>query len=308
MQIKQTELHLYQHLKPKSTWRKEGFKVKKDAVAEYWAYQKFTHEPYNLYSEDQVERITRTLTDEHKEKLRLGREKNLTCSRCQHVVNHLSHLDEDKVCISCHREAQFEAKRAQEEYHQNKAEREVADLFKDLLSQNEVLMLHGESTGLTYSSDELCQLTITDIKGNTLFCSLIKPIKEVSKGAYFCHRISDEMLEKAPSFKEIADEVFKILKDKTVVTYNSDFFLSMLENSAKAHNLEFELSGLNLKSKCLMHQCSKYLDYDYRYYTSLYNMVNSLNITIKTDRDYHFDCLAYIEVMKSIVAIDESRK
>ena len=116
------------------------------------------------------------------------------------------------------------------------------------------------------------------------------------------------MLADAPAFKDISERVFEVLNGKMVVSYNVDFFMTMLKNSAKAYDLESEFNELNLTTECLMHECSRYRRFDYEYYTSLHSMLSELEVPVKDDREYHYDCVAYIELMKRIIEINESRK
>ena len=303
--IKQTELHLYPHLKPKSHWRTQGYKIKKGVEPKYWAYQKFTHDVYYLYDKSQVEEV-KEMSDE--DKVAFKRRLKLFCVKCDRLVDHHSELNSDKVCWYCF-EKEVEERRAAYYAMKSKETREsIVSLFKELLSDQDVVMLHGESTGLSVASDQLCQLTITNNKGETLFCSLIRPTIEVSPSAYRCHRISSEMLADTPTFKDVSEEVFELLEGKTVVSYNVDFFMAMLKNSAKAHDLESRFNELNLTTECLMHECSRYRCFGYEYYTSLHSMLSELEVPVKDDREYHYDCVAYIELMKRIIGINESRK
>lgn len=89
---------------------------------------------------------------------------------------------------------------------------------QQLLSGNTVI-LDTETTGISRDS-EIVELAILSINGDVLFNSFIKPQHPIDPRAIAVHGITDEMVANAPSFTDIAEQVYRILKDKTIVAHN----------------------------------------------------------------------------------------
>lgn len=104
-----------------------------------------------------------------------------------------------------------------------------------ILGENPVF-LDTETTGLD-SKAEIVEIAILDLNSNPLFESLVKPTIPVQRGAYEVHRIDDEMLNDAPAWTEVVDDVESILTGNTTVIYNASYDIALLHQSSKAHDL-----------------------------------------------------------------------
>lgn len=100
------------------------------------------------------------------------------------------------------------------------------------------LFLDTETTGLS-EMDEICEIAIVDLAGQVLVNSLVKPTKPVSHSTTEIHGISNEMVQDAPTFRDLLPELDRILMGRTVLVYNLEFDAGKLARSASANRFEF---------------------------------------------------------------------
>jgi DNA polymerase-3 subunit epsilon len=97
------------------------------------------------------------------------------------------------------------------------------------------VILDTETTGLN-AWDEVIQIGVIDGAGHTLMDNvLVKPVCDVSVGAYSVHGISNEMLSTAPAFNDLIPRLEEVVKGKCLVIYNAAYDLRMLNQSARQH-------------------------------------------------------------------------
>ena len=125
------------------------------------------------------------------------------------------------------------------------------------------LILDTETTGLGKQA-EMSEIAIVDYRsGQVLLNTLIQPINlekyEVSKARELTG-ISTDMLLDSPMLIDIWDDILSLLQAKHVTSFNTDFDLKMIRNSAR-------LAGIRsippLYATCLMKLCTAYCNYDY---------------------------------------------
>jgi len=101
-----------------------------------------------------------------------------------------------------------------------------------------ICALDIETTGLQLpnkavgTADEILQLAIVAEDNSVLFDELFKPEHKSSwKEAQRCNRITPEMVENAPGFRDRVSDIQRILNcHKVVVFYNAEFDLAFLTN------------------------------------------------------------------------------
>jgi len=104
--------------------------------------------------------------------------------------------------------------------------------------KREKLYLNIESTGISDNA-EIVQLSITKPDNTILFNELIKPSQQIEKDATYIHGLTNEMLENCRTWKEIAPEVKKILKDKVIFAYKASFDKILIQQSSIINNVDF---------------------------------------------------------------------
>lgn len=98
-----------------------------------------------------------------------------------------------------------------------------------------VVVLDTETTGLNAYDDEILSISFTDIDGNVLFSSLLKPKRKRSwPGAQAVNGISPSMVKNAPTFDQVADKVSSFINDNTlIVGYNTQFDVDFIFATGK---------------------------------------------------------------------------
>jgi DNA polymerase-3 subunit epsilon len=103
---------------------------------------------------------------------------------------------------------------------------------------NNPLFLDTETTGLDVTS-EIVEICIVEHDGEILYESLVKPSRSIPFDALRIHGISDPMVQNAPYWIQVWEEVKPILNGRHVGIYNADFDLRMIRQS----NAKYRLSG-----------------------------------------------------------------
>jgi DNA polymerase III epsilon subunit-like protein len=87
-----------------------------------------------------------------------------------------------------------------------------------------------ETTGILSKDPEteICQISIINTAGRSVFSALVKPNSKMGKEAYEKHGIIPEMVELSPTFPEIAPLLAQIIKDHHLVAYNAAFDIHLI--------------------------------------------------------------------------------
>ena len=123
-----------------------------------------------------------------------------------------------------------------------------------LACKDDWIILDTETTGL-YDA-EIVQIGISNLDGEIVLNSLVKPTIAIPTEASQIHQITDEMVKDAPSFPELYPQIINAQRDKWVLIYNADFDISILKYCCALHNLK----RLNIRdrSTCLMEWYSQF--------------------------------------------------
>jgi DNA polymerase III epsilon subunit-like protein len=106
---------------------------------------------------------------------------------------------------------------------------QAIQVARQVLAQNPVY-LDTETTGLE-KTDEVVEITILDPEGQVLLNSLVRPSQPIPAGAERIHGISNEMVQKAPAWPILWQQIRPLLIGKTIVAYNSDYDHRLLQQS-----------------------------------------------------------------------------
>lgn len=102
------------------------------------------------------------------------------------------------------------------------------------LGIDDFVIIDTETTGLK-SDDEVIELAVVDVKGNTLYHSLFKPYKEISKGAAMVNHISMDMLENQPDFADEWENIKASVGGKKILCHNTPFDRGKIVNTLDIH-------------------------------------------------------------------------
>lgn len=96
-----------------------------------------------------------------------------------------------------------------------------------------------ETTGVRSDQDRIIEIAAYDATLDKTFCQLINPGIPIPKEATQIHRISDDMVKDAPSFKEAGQAFIDFCgTDVVLIAHNNDSFdVLFLRNEAQRHAL-----------------------------------------------------------------------
>jgi DNA polymerase III epsilon subunit-like protein len=162
-------------------------------------------------------------------------------------------------------------------------------------NERDFVVLDTETTGL-YDA-EICEISVIDQNGKTLFSSFVKPKNGIPWEAQSIHGISEEMVKDAPSWPEVWKQLYPILRDRLILIYNEEFdtrlmvesFLPYLDDPFKETEEDRQIK--NLETDCVM-----------RTYADLVGSHKWLKLTEAAGRQIAHraldDCRATLEVIK----------
>ena len=106
---------------------------------------------------------------------------------------------------------------------------------KHILTVDNAVILDTETTAL---HGEIIEIAIIDMRGNVLLDQRIKPMGEMSQGAYDMHGISLDDLKDCPTFPEVYEQIKSAIGQNTVIIYNAEFDKQRLVDDCERHQLE----------------------------------------------------------------------
>jgi len=120
-------------------------------------------------------------------------------------------------------------------------------------------VLDIETTGLN-DDDEIIEIAIIDGHGKVLLDTRVLPQDHISAIAAETHRAGNEIVESAPRWSEIHDNVFSAIASReNLVIFNSEFKIRMIQQTASKHGLKCP----PIHASCVMiHYAEYYGDWD----------------------------------------------
>jgi len=116
---------------------------------------------------------------------------------------------------------------------------------------SDALFLDTETTGLGDDA-QIIEIAITDAHKRVLFNSRLKPTVPIDPAALAVHGITEEALEHAPIWTDIANDLKRILEGRVVVVFNLLFDSRLLHQTAAAFGDSLEWWE-KVKSYCAMY-------------------------------------------------------
>lgn len=113
--------------------------------------------------------------------------------------------------------------------------------------QHDLVFLDLETTGATAGSDRITEIGLINVRNGVQieeWSTLVNPQMSIPQNIQTLTGISNEMVQNAPTFEEVANNLFKKLKDKVLVAHNVRFDFSFLKN-------EFRFLGYDYSPKML---------------------------------------------------------
>lgn len=109
------------------------------------------------------------------------------------------------------------------------------NVFYDAVKQGSFVILDTETTSLT--DGEIVSIAVIDRAGNTIFETLVKPVRPIPPDATRIHGITDYMVANKPTFADILPHLTAVLTGRDVFVYNAVYDRKMLHQSAEKAGL-----------------------------------------------------------------------
>lgn len=117
----------------------------------------------------------------------------------------------------------------------------VAAKAADILRKQPVF-LDTETTGLG-PEDQVIDVAVVDCSGRVLLNTLVKPTVALAPEVTAVNGITPEVLEAAPTFREIMTDLHHAVFGRQVVTYGAGFDVKMIRQTADAWRLRTPVPG-----------------------------------------------------------------
>jgi len=128
---------------------------------------------------------------------------------------------------------------------------------RERLADPLTLIVDTETTGILSKDPEteICQISIINTAGRSVFSALVKPNSTMGKEAYEKHGITPEMVELSPTFPEIAPLLAKIITGHHLVAYNAAFDVHLITHLFGKYDVEIP----DFEASCAMEAYSKWM-------------------------------------------------
>lgn len=128
--------------------------------------------------------------------------------------------------------------------------KEAREIFK-----SRFYVMDTETTGLGTDA-EIVEIAVIDQDGSELLNTLVRPVRPIPAEVMAIHGISNEIVQTAPTWREIHEEVMCLLSQYKIAIYNASYDLRMIEQTALVN--ECWLPRFERQSKCVMDIYSKF--------------------------------------------------
>jgi DNA polymerase-3 subunit epsilon len=154
-----------------------------------------------------------------------------------------------------------------------------------------------ETTGGSPKTEKITEIAIYHFDGNNVtdeFISLVNPEKNIPYYITALTGISNEMVENAPKFYEIAKDIVNFTEGKILVAHNASFDYKFIKSEFKSLGYEFTRENM-----CTLRLSRKLLP-GHRSY-SLGNLCHDLNIAIEGRHRAAGDALATVKLLDMLL-------
>lgn len=172
-----------------------------------------------------------------------------------------------------------------------------------LLTQSDWVILDTETTGVDGEA-EAVQISVVSPSGELVLNTLVRPTRPISTEATAINGITDAMVATAPSFPEIAGELYRVCHQKMVVAYNAAFDSRILIQSAKAHGMTPPVSALSHAWDCAMERYAAYYG-DWSDYHQSYRWQKLPRGPEHQAHEAAGDCLATLTLIRRMAGLTE---
>jgi len=115
---------------------------------------------------------------------------------------------------------------------------------KENVKTSKIVVMDFETTGLNAVEDEIIEIGAVKIENMKItgeFSTLVRPKKSITQKSHDITGISDEMVENAPSIKEVLPDFLKFIEGTVLVAHNADFDYRFLRETARSLSIDINL-------------------------------------------------------------------
>lgn len=157
-----------------------------------------------------------------------------------------------------------------------------------------------ETTGSYSAANGITEISIHVFDGTSVvekFETLINPCQSIPRYIQAMTGITDEMVAGAPTFEEVAENIYSILQDKIFVAHSVNFDYSFIKGNLAVHGYH-----LDCKKLCTVRLSRKLIPGKQSY--SLGNLCDSLGIYINDRHRAGGDAEATVKVFRLLLEAD----
>jgi len=160
-----------------------------------------------------------------------------------------------------------------------------------------------ETTGTYAAANGITEISIQVFDGEKVvekFETLINPLQNIPRYIQSFTGITNQMVEDAPTFSQVAEKIYQVLHDKIFVAHNVNFDYSFIKNNLAIAGFE-----LNVKKLCTVRMSRKIFPGFASY--SLGNLCYSLGIPIHERHRAGGDARATVQVLNLLLQHDREQ-
>ncbi|SRR6266849_8951455 len=162
-----------------------------------------------------------------------------------------------------------------------------------IITSDQYVFLDTETTGLG-SSDQIIEIAVINAAGSALCDGLLRPTYPIGKGAMAVHRITEEMVSKAPTFAEAWPDIERVIDGRKIIAWNAAFDARMIIQTAMASKITLR----NIDFYCAMRGYSEH--YRLQKWAKLVEACAHQGIDFQQDHRTIGDIRATLEVIRAI--------
>jgi DNA polymerase III epsilon subunit family exonuclease len=114
--------------------------------------------------------------------------------------------------------------------------------MEDIKDMPAVVALDTETTGLNPEDDRIVEVALLRIEKGIIkkrFSSLLNPESEIPANGLPVNKITSQMLERAPFFRDVAQEIYGFIKGEILLIQNADFDIPFLKAEFRRCGIRF---------------------------------------------------------------------
>lgn len=177
-----------------------------------------------------------------------------------------------------------------EKYRQRDAfKTNVLNMFA---SPEDFCILDTETTGVSNEA-RIIELSVIAMDGDILFTSLFNPMERISNEITDLTGITNTMVQDAPYFSNMIDELLGAIGNRTIICWNVEFDMRMLKNELRKAGILKEFRSL-----CAMKGYHAYTRLAIGKWPKLQEAVNECGIDVEQAHRSLSDCIDTLHVLK----------